>query len=83
MTKPIKYNPNKGYSWQPGDTFLISGQDYSTILALTRSILETKEARTIFLAQGVSEALQESLMNSVEKGIAKEIEEPEKNDKKD
>lgn len=78
MNKSIKYNPDKGYKWEPGDTFLISGQAYSTILALTRSILETKEARTIFLAQGVSEVLQEALINSVEKGIAQEIKEDDK-----
>jgi len=68
-----KFDPNKGYKWKPSDTFYFSGEDYSVILSTLRSILETKEARTIFLAQQASEALQKSLANSVENGIAQEM----------
>lgn len=73
--KVIKFDPNKGYKWQPTDTFWFSGEDYSVILATLRSILETKEAKTVFLAQEASEALQRALILSVERGVAQEFKE--------
>ena len=82
MSKTIKFDPNKGYQWKPEDSFIISGKEYSTILATLRSILETEEANTIFLAQRASEALHRALVTSVENGIANEIKEDIKEDEK-
>lgn len=76
----IKFDPNKAYQWQPTDIFSFSGEEYSAIRATLRSILETKEARTVLLAQQASEALHRALISSVENGIAQELKE---NDKKD
>jgi len=83
MTKENKpkFDPNKGYQWEPEDTFIISGEEYSVILGTLRSILGTKEANTIFLAQRASEALQRALVTSVENGIAKEMKEDIKDEK--
>ena len=82
MNKPIKFDPNKPYQWKPEDSFIISGKEYSTILATLRSILETEEANTIFLAQRASDALHRALVTSVENGIAKEIIEDSKENEK-
>ena len=81
MSKTIKFDPNKGYQWQPNDSFIFSGEEYSVILGTLRSILETKEANTVFLAQRASEALHRALVTSVENGIANEIIEDSKDEK--
>ena len=69
-----KYDPNKGYGWEPGSTFVFSGEEFGVILNSIRSILRSPEAQKIMLAMKADEAVEKALSRAVEAGVAKEQE---------
>lgn len=76
QNKPT-YDPNKKYSWTPETQFTLSGGEFGLILNAMRSVLSTREAAAILIANEANKILETSLANAVEAGIVKEA--PEQN----
>lgn len=74
------YDPNKRYTWDPKDTFELTGQDFGIILNSLRAILNTEEARKILMAQQASNTIEGILARNVESGVVKELAEEQKPD---
>lgn len=68
----ITYDPNKKYSWTPEDQFTLSGGEFGLILNALRSVLNTKEATTILMANQANNVIEEALAKAVESGMVKE-----------
>jgi hypothetical protein len=66
------YDPNKKYSWTPQDQFMLSGGEFGLILNAFRSVLNTKEAATILMANQANTVIEEILAKAVESGMVKE-----------
>lgn len=76
--KKMVFNPNAKYSWQPNDTFELNGDQFGQILNAFRALLSTQEAQAIHMAISASKAMEDMLANAVEKGVAKEVNELQK-----
>lgn len=74
---PIKYDPNKRYTWTPEDQFTFSGAEFGLLLNTLRSVLSTKEAARILMASQANQVVEEALAKAVESGQVKEA--PEEN----
>jgi len=72
-TKTPKFDPNKKYTWNQDELFTITGGEFGLLLNSLRAVVSTKEAQTIILASKAAELIEEVLIQSVEKGIVKEI----------
>lgn len=70
------YDPNKMYSWNPEDKFVLSGKDFGLILNSLRFILSSEKAQQIILAAKANEALEAILKEGVENGTVFEKEQP-------
>jgi hypothetical protein len=68
----ITYDPNKKYSWTPEDQFTLSGGEFGLVLNALRSVLNTKEATTILMANQANTVIEETLAKAVESGMVKE-----------
>lgn len=72
----MKYNPEKMYSWNPDETFSISGREFGLILNTLRSILNTEQAQQIILAHKTNEILERIMEENVKSGKIIEKEQP-------
>jgi hypothetical protein len=66
------YDPNKKYTWTPQDQFILSGGEFGLVLNAFRSVLNTKEATTILMANQANTVIEEILAKAVESGMVKE-----------
>jgi hypothetical protein len=69
--KPV-FDPRKKYTWAKEDQFVLSGAEFGVVLNGLRSLLSTKEAQNILMADESSKIMEKLLANSVESGVAKE-----------
>lgn len=67
-----KYDPMKKYKWEPNTTFILKGNEFGIILNSLRTILSTKEAQAILMANKASEAIENVLASAVQSGVVKE-----------
>jgi len=72
----MKYNPEKMYSWNPDETFSISGREFGLILNTVRSVLNTEQAQQIILANKTNEILEKIMEENVKSGKIIEKEQP-------
>jgi hypothetical protein len=72
--EPIKYDPNKKYTWNTDDIFVINGAEFGVILNSLRAQLATEEAARILLANRANNTVEQVLARSVEAGVIKEAE---------
>ncbi len=72
VQEPVKYDPNKKYTWSTDDVFVINGAEFGIILNSLRSQLATEEAARILLANRANNTVEEVLARSVESGVIKE-----------
>jgi len=72
--EPVKYDPNKKYTWNTDDIFVINGAEFGVILNSLRSQLATEEAARILLANRANNTIEQVLARSVESGVIKEAE---------
>ena len=72
--EPVKYDPNKKYTWNTDDIFVINGAEFGVILNSLRSQLATEEAARILLANRANNTIEQVLARSVEAGVIKEAE---------
>jgi hypothetical protein len=68
----ITYDPNKKYSWTPEDQFTLSGGEFGLVLNALISVLNTKEATTVLMANQANNVIEEALAKAVESGVVKE-----------
>ncbi len=79
----MKYNPEKMYSWNPDETFSISGREFGLILNTLRSVLNTEQAQQIILANKTNEILEKIMEENVKSGkIIEKIQQNGKEEKK-
>lgn len=64
------------YSWNPDETFSISGREFGLILNTLRSILNTEQAQQIILAHKTNEILERIMEENVKSGKIIEKEQP-------
>ena len=69
IPKKTVYDPNKQYTWKPDAEFTLNGESFGAILNLCRSILSTREAQTVLLADRANDFIEELFKTSVENGI--------------
>lgn len=69
-----KYDPNKKYTWNTDDIFVINGAEFGVILNSLRAQLATEEAARILLANRANNTVEQVLARSVEAGVIKEAE---------
>lgn len=67
-----KYDPAKNYRWEPETQFSFSGREFGIILNSLRTILGTREAQAILLAEKANNAIEEMMARAVEQGLVKE-----------
>jgi hypothetical protein len=67
-TPVAKYNPEMRYRWNPSDKFTVSGGEFGVLLNAVRTLLNTPEAKTIFMAQRASDVLERLMQEGVESG---------------
>jgi hypothetical protein len=72
VQEPVKYDPNKKYTWSTDDVFVINGAEFGIILNSLRAQLATEEAARILLANRANNTVEEVLARSVESGVIKE-----------
>jgi hypothetical protein len=70
--EPIKFDPNKKYTWSAGESFTLTGGQFGVILNALRATISTKEAQTILLANEAAIAIENVLAGAVEAGVVKE-----------
>lgn len=71
------YNPNSKYTWNPEDTFTLTGQEFGLFLNTVRNFLATEEAAKFQLMIQANQVIEKILKTSVEANIVKEVvEEP-------
>ena len=78
VQEPVKYDPNKKYTWNTDDIFVINGAEFGVILNSLRAQLATEEAARILLANRANNTVEQVLARSVEAGVIKEAEEAPK-----
>jgi len=74
IQEPVKYDPNKKYTWSTDDIFVINGSEFGVILNSLRAQLATEEAARILLANRANNIVEQVLARSVEAGVIKEAE---------
>lgn len=74
VQEPVKYDPNKKYTWNTDDIFVINGAEFGVILNSLRAQLATEEAARILLANRANNTVEQVLARSVEAGVIKEAE---------
>jgi hypothetical protein len=73
------FDPNKAYTWGPEATFTLSGAQFGMVLNALRASLATPEAQRFFLTMTANDIVEGLLSEAVEKGLAREAEQKEKN----
>ena len=68
----IKYDPQKKYRWNKDDEFVLTGNEFGTILNALRGILGSPEAQRIIALERANIAIEEVMGRSVELGVVKE-----------
>lgn len=69
----MNYNPEKTYTWNPDDTFTISGREFGLILNTIRAILTTEQAAQVLLADKANQVIEKIMAENVESGVLKEV----------
>lgn len=73
IPKVAEYDPNKGYKWEPTDTFVLTGNDFGIVLNALRAVISMPVGlTTLKMAERASQAIENSLKAAVEVGIVKE-----------
>jgi hypothetical protein len=67
-----EYNPEKRYTWDPKQEFVLDGGQFGLILNTLRSVLNTEESQKIQMAMQASSILEGILAKNVEDGSIKE-----------
>jgi hypothetical protein len=70
-----QYDPEKRYSWNPEDTFTLSGKEFGLLLNTVRAYLASEEAARFQLMIQSNHAIEEILKRAVESDIV--VEAPE------
>ena len=70
------FDPNKNYTWKTNAEFVLSGEQFGSILNALRAVLGTQEAQALSIAEQAHSKLQEVFANAVATGIATEIDAP-------
>lgn len=70
-----QYDANKRYSWNPEDTFTLSGKEFGLLLNTVRAYLASEEAARFQLMIQSNHAIEEILKRAVEDDVV--IEAPE------
>jgi len=73
-----KYDPSKKYSWTPEDQFILSGEQFGTVLNAVRAIMGSPEALRIMAISKANDAIEAIMVNAVKEGTVLEIPEPNK-----
>jgi len=73
------FDPQKQYTWNADDTFVLNGSDFELVLNALRSTIATQEAARILLASDAHDALQNALATAVESGQVKEVDQTPNN----
>lgn len=73
-----KYDPSKKYSWTPEDQFILSGEQFGTVLNAVRAIMGSPEALRIMAISKANDAIEAIMINAVKEGTVLEIPEPNK-----
>ena len=68
-----EYNPNSKYTWNPEDTFTLTGQEFGLFLNTVRNFLATEEAAKFQLMIQANQVIEKVLKASVEADIVKEV----------
>jgi hypothetical protein len=66
------YDPTKRYRWANETKFYFSGPDFAVLINALRSVLSTKEAQTVLIAERASSIVEDALAKAVESGVAYE-----------
>jgi hypothetical protein len=67
----MSYDPTKPYVWAPNEQFVITGQEFATMLNAVRAILNLPEAPAILLADKANTAMDSIMAKSLEAGKIK------------
>ena len=73
-----KYDPSRKYSWTPQDEFVLSGEQFGTVLNAVRAIMGSPEALRIMAISKANDAIEAIMVNAVKEGTVLEIPEPNK-----
>jgi hypothetical protein len=68
------YDATKHYKWNPEDTFILSGEQFASILNALRAI---SNVIPIFLLQQANNSVEDIIKKAVEEGTVKEMTEGE------
>ena len=64
----MSYDSAKYYSWNPEETFSISGKEFGLILNTVRAILSTEQAQQILLAAKAHEIIEKLMEENLKNG---------------
>ena len=67
------YNPNSKYTWNPEDTFTLTGQEFGLFLNTVRNFLSTEEAARFQLMVQANQVIEKVLKTAVESDVVKEV----------
>jgi hypothetical protein len=70
MIKPME---NKKYSWDPAQTFTLTGNEFGLVLHSLKAVLDTPEAQKILLAAEASKVIEKYLEKGVKEGTVQEV----------
>lgn len=69
----MKYNPNKQYSWDANQEFVITGKELGLLSYTAKTILSTETARQVLLAERINNFIEGIIKKGVESGLMNEI----------
>lgn len=72
MEDKVKYDPSKGYQWEPTTEFTLNGADFGMILNTFRSVISSSEFKRMKLVEKAHEKLEMIFIKAVEDGLVKE-----------
>lgn len=64
----MSYDPSKPYVWAPDEQFVLTGQEFATVLNAIRSTLNLPQAPAIILADKANTAIDAIMAKSLEAG---------------
>lgn len=69
---PVQYDPRKKYTWEPTDQFVLSGEEFATIINTFRAILSSAEAQRILTVERAHYIAESAIARGLELGFVKE-----------
>lgn len=69
----MSYDPSKPYVWAPDEQFVLTGQEFATVLNAIRSTLNLPQAPAILLADKANTAIDAIMAKSLETGKIKSM----------